>query len=231
MGPRSGKAGPDDTTEKNDKRDHERHKNQYPRILLADKIFGDAVWLPVIVAGEHNAACLMEYFLERPKLFQQMHPHFRQAWMWHFIEEIEHKGTSMDMWIDTKDAYNREKWKLNFTHIVQGTTFNLTVLKYTFTLLNRDKQLWKWRTLKDGASFLFGKDGLFFNTTIQWFRLFGSKFHPWNHDTRYLIEKYEKIINTEELSPERQQEVEKEFEGCVADIEAIIIENNKIHVI
>ena len=197
----------------------------------ADKIFGESFWVPGVVAGEHTAACFIEYFLERPHLFEQMHPHFKQAWMWHFIEEIEHKGTSMDMWIDTKDVYDRKKWKLNLAHIVQSTTFNLAVLRYTIILLNRDNQLWKWRTFKDGMSFLFSRNGLFFNTVLPWFTLFKSDFHPWNHDTRYLIEKYEKIINTEELSPERQQQVEKEFEGCVADIESVIEQNNKIHVI
>ena len=193
----------------------------------ADKMFGASFWLPVIVAGEHSAACFMEYFLERPALLQQMHPHFRQAWLWHFIEEIEHKGSSMEMWHDTKQIYNRKKWKLNLAHLVQGVRFHSTVLQYTFTLLNRDKQLWKWKTFKDGMSFIFGRDGLFFNTAGQWCRLFGKNFNPWDHDTRYLIAQYQKIIDVEAISPERLQEIEEEFKGCVADTEAIIAENNK----
>lgn len=196
-----------------------------------DSIWGDAAWLPGVVSGEHNIAVLIEYFLERPELFEQMHPHFRQSWVWHFIEELEHKGTSMDMWIDTQAVYNRKKWKLNLAHVIQGFRLNLTILHYMFILLNRDGQLWRWQTLRDGMSFFFGRDGLFFKTMGPWCKLFGKKFHPWDHDTRYLIAQYQKIIDTSDITLERQRQIEQEFQGCVADIEAVIAENNNIHVI
>ena len=192
----------------------------------ADELLGPAFWLPVIVAGEHTAACFMEYVLERPYLLEQMHPHFRQAWVWHSLEEIEHKGSSMDMWIDTKEKFNRKKWKLNITHIIQSIRFHSSVIKYTFTLLNRDNQLWKWRTLKDGMSFFFGSDGVFWKTLGPWFRLFKTDFHPWNHDTRYLFTQHQKIFEISEFSPERLKEIEEDFNGCVADIDSMIEQNN-----
>lgn len=196
----------------------------------AEKFIGESSWLPAIVSGEHNAACFMEYILERPALLQQMHPHFRQAWLWHCLEEIEHKGSSMDMWIDTKDYYNRKKWKLNTTFIIQSIRFHSNLVKFTLILLNRDRQLWKWRTVKDGLSFIFGRDGLFLNTVGPWFKFFKTDFHPWNHDTRYLIEQYQKIIDTTEITPDRLAQIEEEFQGCVANIEAVIAENNKTKV-
>lgn len=192
----------------------------------ADKLVGERFWVSVIVAGEHNAACFMEYMLDRPALLEQMHPHFRQAWVWHCLEEIEHKGTSMDMWNDTKDYYNRKKRHLNVGFLVQSFRFHSTVLKFTFTLLNRDKQLWKWRTLKDGMSFLFGLDGVFWKTIGPWARLFKKDFHPWQHDTSYLFTQYQKIFEVSDISPERLKELEEDFYGCVADMDAVIAQNN-----
>jgi predicted metal-dependent hydrolase len=192
----------------------------------ADRILGEASWLPAVVAGEHNAACFMEYVLERPALLQQMHPHFRQAWLWHSLEEIEHKGSSMDMWNDTKDLYNRKKWKLNLVLVYQSIRFHSSLIKYTLILLNKDKQLWKWRTLKDSIGLFFGRNGLFLNTVGPWFKFFKTDFHPWNHDTSYLIQQYQKIIDISEITPERLQQIEKDFEGCVADIESVIAQNN-----
>jgi hypothetical protein len=192
----------------------------------ADELLGPAFWLPVIVAGEHTAACFMEYMLDRPHLLAQMHPHFRQAWVWHSLEEIEHKGTSMDMWNDTKEKFNRKKWKLNIAHIIQSIRFHSTVIRYTFTLLNRDQQLWKWRTLKDGMSFFFGFDGLFWKTLGPWFRLFKKDFHPWQHDTRYLFDQHQKISEISNISPQRLKEIEEDFYGCVADMDAAIAQNN-----
>jgi hypothetical protein len=192
----------------------------------ADRFLGEASWLPAIVSGEHNAACFMEYMLDRPKLLQQMHPHFRQAWVWHSLEEIEHKGSSMDMWIDTKDLYNRKKWKLNLVFVYQSIRFHSNLIKFTLILLNRDKQLWKWRTLKDSISFFFGNDGLFLNTVGPWLSFFKANFHPWNHDTRYLFKQHQKISEIPNISPQRLEEIEKEFYGCVADTDAVIAKNN-----
>jgi predicted metal-dependent hydrolase len=192
----------------------------------ADKLLGERYWMSLVVAGEHSAACFMEYMLERPKLLQQMHPHFRQAWVWHCLEEIEHKGTSMDMWNDTRDVYNRKKWQLNLAHTIFSIRFHAIILKYTFTLLNRDKQLWKWRTLKDGMSFFFGFDGVFTKTIGPWFRLFKTDFHPWDHDTRYLFNQHQKIFEISHVSPERLKEIQEDFQGCVADMDSIIAQNN-----
>jgi len=193
---------------------------------LVDKTVGEKAWLPGMVAGEHNAVCIMEYFLERPAMLATMHPHFRQAWVWHFLEELEHKGTSMDIWNDTKEYYNRKHILLKLGHIVQGTRFNLTVLRNMCVLLAHDKQLWKWKTLKD-ASFLFGFDGLFFKTIGPWMRLFLPNWHPWNQvNTIHLINQYSKLLDLEKLTPEMQSRIDNEFQGCISDIDAVIKENN-----
>jgi predicted metal-dependent hydrolase len=185
-------------------------------------------WLPGLVSGEHNAAVHIEYFLERPYLLEQMHPHFRQAWVWHFIEELEHKGTAMDAWNDTKEYFNRRKWKLNLIFAFISVQNNYIFFKYMIKMLSADKQLWKWKTLKDGLSFFLGKDGLYIKIAGPLLSVFGKNWHPWNKDTRYLIERYQKILNTDYISLDKDNRIQEEYQFCVADTEAILGENNKI---
>lgn len=193
---------------------------------LIDRTAGERAWLPGVVSGEHNITCFIEYVLERPAMLQKMHPQFRQAWLWHFLEELEHKGTSMDIWNDTKELHNRKRILLKLGHIAQGVRFNLTVLRNMCILLSHDKQLWKWKTLKDGASFFFGFDGVFFKTMRPWMSLFSRNWHPWDHDTSYLITQYSKILNLDEVTPEKMKQIDDEFNGCISDIENVIKANN-----
>lgn len=196
-----------------------------------DRQIGQAFWVPALVGGEHNAVCIMEYLLERPAMLATMHPHFRQAWVWHSIEEIEHKGTSMDMWYDTIDIYNRKKYKLKLASVGAMFRLNYFLIKNMFALLKHDNELWKWRTLKDGLSFFLGRDGMFTKTFIPFFKCIAPNWHPWDHDTRYLIEQYAKTAVATPLTAEELAKIDVEFHGCVADIENVIRENNKINII
>lgn len=208
----------------------------YMQIVLKLKkkwehLIGKRLWLTGLIAGEHNAVCIMEYLLERPAMLATMHPHFRQAWVWHSIEEIEHKGSSMDIWYDTKKLHNRKRNLLRIAQIISFIRINYYPIKHMFILLKYDKQLWKWRTLKDGFSFFLGRDGLITKTLVPYFKCLSASWHPWDHDTRYLIEKYEKISVAAALTPEELAKIDVEFKGCVSDIENIIKENNKVIVL
>ena len=191
-----------------------------------DYLVGPKGWLTAVICGEHNAACMMEYFLERPKLLAQMHPHFRQAWVWHFIEEIEHKGTSLDIWHDLKDVYNYKRFMLQIAFVFFIVRFKVNHSKMVIRLLQHDKQLWKWKTFKDAWSFLLGMDGLTVKTLIPLLRFFKPNFHSWDHDTRYLLEQYAKITEEEHFSKEQVKKIDTDFQGCVSDIEAVIAANN-----
>ena len=206
-------------------------KEQQRAKAIADKLFGQRFWLSAVIAGEHTIAVFADYMFKRPHLIEQMHPHFREAYVWHLLEELEHKGTSMDIWYDSKEKENRKKWRLNITFFLQAAAFNYRVLRNMFALLRHDKQLWKWRTLKDGMSFFFGLDGLFFKTMIPWSAAFASNFHPWNHDNSHLLNQYSKLFTNNDLTEKQLKRIQVEFEGCISDIENIIEENNKVTVL
>jgi predicted metal-dependent hydrolase len=206
-------------------------KEQQRAKKVADRIFGQRFWLSAVIAGEHNIAVFIDYLFKRPHLIEQMHPHFRQAFVWHFLEELEHKGTSMDIWYESREQENRKKWRLNVTVFLQAIAFDYRVLRNMFALLRHDKQLWKWRTLKDGMSFFFGSDGMFFKTFSTWAQFFRSDFHPWDHDNSHLLNQYSKLFVENDLTEKQLKRIQTEFEGCISDINNVIEENNKVTVI
>lgn len=161
------------------------------------KFIPKKLWMAIITLAEHNAAVFFQFLLARKDLLEQMHPHFRQTWQWHGIEEIEHKGVALDMWYDMKDRLGFSELLLRTVglFLVSGI-FNGRVLRITCLLLIRDKQFWKWRTLRDGMSFLFGRRGMVYSTFLPWIAFMKPGYHPWDHDTRPLLAQFTKTLDT-----------------------------------
>lgn len=51
-------------------------------------------------------------------------------------------------------------------------------VRQTINNLKRDRTLWKWRTWKSAASFLFGKHGMIRSSYRVWREYFRQDFHP-----------------------------------------------------
>lgn len=154
-------------------------------------------WLSAMVCAEHNAAIFLEFMLSHPDILKQMHPHFRQAWVWHGVEEIEHKGVALDLWTHILPKLDTSVLKIKTIGLFLASgSFSLRILKAMVTLLSHDKQLWKWKTLRDGLSFFFGRQGVWTNTFLPWIAFMKPNFHPWDHDTRPLLAQFPKTLDT-----------------------------------
>jgi len=54
--------------------------------------------LAATVALEHFTAMIAGYMLRHPYLVNHLSPNMRQLWLWHAIEEIEHKSVAFDVY-------------------------------------------------------------------------------------------------------------------------------------
>ena len=54
--------------------------------------------LAITCGLEHFTAILAKYILEHPQLYQQIDIHARQLWLWHALEETEHKAVAFDVY-------------------------------------------------------------------------------------------------------------------------------------
>lgn len=148
--------------------------------------------LAVTMALEHYTAIMAHMMLKDPKYYAGADPELTEMWRWHAIEEIEHKGVAYDTWLHaTKDWSRWKRWKVKtIMMLLVSRTFWSKRWKGTLDLLAQDgitgvkakaRLLW----------YLLGTPGILRRLAPAWAAFFLPGFHPWNHDDRPLIGKYD----------------------------------------
>jgi uncharacterized protein len=125
-------------------------------------------------ATEHLTAILAEYLLSRPQVLEGAEPRLQTLWLWHAAEESEHRSTAFDLY---RALGGNEVWRCRFMSLVTRH-FVSDVMRQTLRNLRHDGQLWRWRTWREGASFLLGRDGLLRALRRPWRAYFAGNFHP-----------------------------------------------------
>lgn len=138
--------------------------------------------LAATVAAEHFTAIFAENILKGWHM-NSLPDEMKVLWQWHAKEELEHKSVAFDVFIHTGGSYRmRKKLMIEFT---LNYIFDLSCVM--FMLLRHDKQLWKWKTLKSGLKFIFGRSGFVKTHWSLYMDFFKKDFHPWDHDNRHLL--------------------------------------------
>jgi hypothetical protein len=154
------------------------------------KLLGTKGCLITTTVFEHVTAIAAEYVLLNPSVMEKMHPHFKKIWEHHSIEEIEHKAVATDV----LNTIGVNKVRRIVSSIIWGIIFITVILRNTIILLHADKQLWKWRTVKDAANLLFNyRDGIVTSLLLPWIRCLKINFHPNDHDTTLLLQRFSKV--------------------------------------
>lgn len=138
------------------------------------------------VSVEHLTALLAHGLLGDPAFLEGADEENKRIWRWHFSEEIEHKGVAFDVYMQNGGTYLHRCFVMIETSIFFSVDIFITVLK----LLKQDRQLSNWKMWKSGLQFYWGKQGVFRRLAPYFFAFFKRNFHPWEHDNRYLINKY-----------------------------------------
>ena len=171
-------------------------------IKVIDKRVGEMLALtkdrPVIVnlaatmALEHYTAMMAQEFLANPNHFKDADPEVRAMWEWHSVEEIEHKGVAFDTWNHaTRDWTPFRRWKLR-SLMMLIVSFNFFRNRWTDTLeLLAQDGITGWKAKWGLFKYLTVKPGVVRRIFPAWLSYFKPGFHPWDHDDRHLIGKYE----------------------------------------
>jgi predicted metal-dependent hydrolase len=148
--------------------------------------------LAVTMALEHYTAMMAHQMLRDPKAFMGADPELSNMWKWHAIEEIEHKGVAYDTWLHaTRDWSRWKRWKVK-TIMMLIVTKNFWIKRWegTLDLLAQDG-ITGWKARMRLAWYLVGNPGPVRRLALPWLAFFMPGFHPWNHDDRALIGKYD----------------------------------------
>jgi len=150
-------------------------------------------WLPrkhrlaITCSLEHFTAIMAHQILTNPESTEGMHPQFKEMWRWHAVEETEHKAVAYDVYQQAVGSY----WLRVITMINITVLFCLRTSIIQAIFLWKDGQLFNPKVWWKGFQFYFLKPGLVPTIFRDYLDYFRRDFHPWDHDNRELLGKWE----------------------------------------
>ncbi|WP_439545110.1 metal-dependent hydrolase [Sandarakinorhabdus sp.] len=152
--------------------------------------------LLVTVSLEHFTAIFAHAMLARDaRQFAGASPETSAMWVWHAIEEIEHKGVAFDTYMHiTGSLKPMKRWAIR--SLVFGRVsrnFIRNRVADALALLAQDG-ITGWRAQVRLWWYLVGTPGVLRQVALPWLAYFRPGFHPWDHDDRALIAAHEAAL-------------------------------------
>ncbi len=139
--------------------------------------------LAATCALEHFTAMLAEALLRDDRMRNEMDPSVRPLWLWHALEESEHKAVAFDVYTAAGGGYARRTLIMLLTTVVFFAAQAITHAR----LMATREILWKpWRWVR-GATRLWIYPGYFTRLVPAYLAYFGPGFHPDDRDTQSLL--------------------------------------------
>ncbi|XID74135.1 metal-dependent hydrolase [Alkanindiges sp. WGS2144] len=155
-------------------------QSEHEKIEYAKSKLDHKQQLAVTCALEHFTAIIAQYLLEHPDFHQQLDPSVAQLWMWHALEETEHKAVAFDVY---QEIFADQVIRKRIMRIIT-TTFLSRISYLTFKLLLNDpvgRKQWRQHI----AGFKQLKD-LFTSLLPVYLDYYQDNFHPNQHDSTRL---------------------------------------------
>jgi len=145
------------------------------------------------VCAEHVTAIMANHALTHPEHMANFPESFRNLFLWHALEEVEHKSVAFDVYQacvgDRKLLHKQYKIFTRFE-------FPFNVWMSSRYLLKQLGHKVSWKERKVLWNHLYGEGGLISDMRGLYKQFLSKDFHPWDHDDSELVETWK-----EELSP------------------------------
>ena len=140
------------------------------------------------VSAEHITAIMAEYVINTPKCMDGMEAPFKDLFLWHAVEEVEHKSVCFDVYMEVvgDEKYLAKVMKLS-VFLIQ-----LRLAKHMMILAFNTKHWWNLKEFAGFVSWMFGKGGMWRSLRKPYKEFFKVNFHPWGNGGLDLIEKWTK---------------------------------------
>lgn len=161
------------------------------------------IQLSATVSLEHYTAIIAEQLLRDDSHRQLADPETLKLWLWHALEENEHKTVAYDVFEKVSGNYFIRAGVMVPTTII----FFAVIAAYQAQMLASDKQLFNLKNNWKGVKFLFGRKGLFTKLWPQYLDFFKPGFHPSQHDTDALLDEWrERLFGEDGMLTEQHQQ-------------------------
>ncbi|MCL7942586.1 metal-dependent hydrolase [Marinobacter sp. ATCH36] len=156
--------------------------------------------LAITCALEHMTAMMADMLLARDDVREDMHETMRPLWVWHAIEETEHKAVAYDVFNQAGGTYAERTFYLAFSTAALGVMASY----FTTRMMLNDRKNFSLKDSARGLWAMWGKNGTFSSLIPNWLEYFKPGFHPWDHDNSELIARFKEQVS-EYIAPEYRE--------------------------
>jgi len=153
------------------------------RSPLARRILSPMNRLAITVALEHFTAIMADELLKNPAYEKLMDPEHAKLWLWHAVEETEHKAVAFDVYRAVGGGYVRRAAVMQIITLL----FIAAAARLLAGLLWNDGA-GKRPTMARFIEVGFVSPGFFRNCFPAWLDYFRPGFHPWQRENSALIQ-------------------------------------------
>jgi len=148
------------------------------------------VQLALTTAFEHFTAMMGDWLLRQSQPCGDMHPAAHPLWVWHAVEETEHKAVAFDVYTAAGgDYWTRVRAMIHVTRIFIPRIHQMQLL-----LLAEDPAPLRMRDLLRCLRYLYGRGGFMRSMIPNYLRYFRRDFHPWQDDNSHLIAAWQATV-------------------------------------
>lgn len=139
--------------------------------------------LATTVCLEHYTAIAAEQLLRDPEHQSLADPEALKIWLWHALEENEHKSVAFDVYQEVSGNYLLRAGAMVPTTVI----YFAVITAFMVAALASDRRLFDIPNHLRGLEYLFGSDGLFTRLKEPYLDFYRRDFHPTQHDTVELL--------------------------------------------
>lgn len=155
--------------------------DDFVRVGLAwmEKRYSPARQLARTAALEHFTAMLAELVLDHDDFLEGMDSRMLPLWLWHAIEESEHKAVAFDVFAEQVGSY----WMRSGEMAVTTVEFIGFTMFHYFQLRAGMDDKTDWASVGNGARWLLGRDGWLRRLRGSYLAYYKPGFHPSKRDS------------------------------------------------
>ena len=154
-------------------------------IAFEEKNLSKERMLAKTCALEHFTAMFAEMILENPQFLDGIDDRLKPLWLWHAIEESEHKAVAFDVYQKTVDNY----WIRTSEMAVTTVMFSFFTGLHTVELMRASGEQRNIKAIAQGLNKLLGKKGFFRGMLPHYLAYYRPDFHPNDRDSTQLRNK------------------------------------------
>ncbi len=153
--------------------------------MKANEALSPARLLAATCALEHFTAIFATALLDHPDLLSAMHEDVRPLWLWHAIEELEHKSVAFDVYQESGGTY---RMRVSLMALVTVTFLSRVHRRYRRLLVEQGLLEDRRARLRSAWKFL-GPRGYLAGALPAYLDYYRPGFHPSHRDDSALLER------------------------------------------